>query len=161
MNQCSLCISQLTGDNGEEAQRIASQLDVLVMDSSASPSKKLHHIQALQKEGHKVAMVRNAESIVRSGSDFRGQIGDGINDGPSLAAADVDIMIAHGNKCLSAGGNVLVLASRLQSLLTLFIVADGTMKQVRANVIWALTYNMMVISLAAGVGEPWGLHISP
>lgn len=70
-------------------------------------------------------------------------------------------MIAHGNKCLSAGGNILILASKLQSLSTLFIVADGSMKQVRANVIWALTYNMMAIILAAGVGEQWGLHISP
>ena len=100
-------------------------------------------------------------SVVRSDSDYSDQIGDGINDGPSLAAADVGIMIAHGNKCLSAGGNVLILASKLQSLLTLFAVADGTMKQVRTNVIWALTYNMMAISLAAGLGEPWGLYISP
>lgn len=151
----------MTGDNGEEAQRIASQLDVRVMDSSASPSKKLEHIQALQKEGHKVAMVCNAGSNVRSDSDYFDQIGDGINDGPSLAAADAGIMIAHGSKCLSAGGNVLILASKLQSLLTLFIVAEGTMKQVRANIIWALTYNMMAISLAAGIGEPWGLHVSP
>ncbi len=131
------------------------------MGSSASPSKKLEHIQALQKEGHKVAMVRITRSVVRSDSDYSDQIGDGINDGPSLAAADVGIMIAHGNKCLSAGGNVLILASKLQSLLTLFTVADGTMAQVRTNVVWALTYNMMAISLAAGVGEPWGLHISP
>ena len=70
-------------------------------------------------------------------------------------------MIAHDNRCLSAGGNVLILASKLQSLLTLFIVAEGTMKQVRKNIIWALTYNMVAISLAAGVGEPWGLRISP
>ncbi len=131
------------------------------MGSSASPSKKLEHIQALQKEGHKVAMVRITRSVVRSDSDYSDQIGDGINDGPSLAAADVGIMIAHGNKCLSAGGNVLILASKLQSLLTLFTVADGTMAQVRTNVVWALTYNMMAISLAAGVGEPWGLRISP
>ena len=99
--------------------------------------------------------------VIRSNSDCSDQIGDGINDGPSLAAADVGIMIAHGNRCLSAGGNVLILASKLQSLLTLFTVADSTMKQVRANVIWALTYNVVAISLAAGIGEPWGLHISP
>lgn len=131
------------------------------MESSASPSKKLEHIRTLQEQGHKVAMVRNSGYIVRSVSDVSDQIGDGINDGPSLAAADVGIMIAHGNKCLSAGGNVLILASKLQSLSTLFSVADGTMRQVRRNVIWALIYNMMAISLAAGVGEPWGLHISP
>lgn len=70
-------------------------------------------------------------------------------------------MIAHGNKCLSAGGNVLILASKLQSLLTLFMVADGTMRQVQTNINWALAYNVIAISLAVGAGRPWGLNISP
>lgn len=70
-------------------------------------------------------------------------------------------MIAHGNKCLSAGGDVLILASKLQSLLTLFVVADGTMRQVQKNIVWALTYNIIAISLAVGAGQPWGLYISP
>ncbi|KAL8688795.1 MAG: hypothetical protein Q9224_004795, partial [Gallowayella concinna] len=98
-----LHITILTGDNEQEAQRVASQLGVGVMDAGATPQKKLEHIKTLQKQGHKVAMI-----------------GDGINDGPSLAAADLGIMMAHGNKCLSSGGSVLILASKLHSLLTLF-----------------------------------------
>ncbi|KAL8678762.1 MAG: hypothetical protein Q9186_004913 [Xanthomendoza sp. 1 TL-2023] len=128
-----LHITILTGDNEQEAQRVASQLGVGVMDAGATPQKKLEHIKTLQKQGHKVAMI-----------------GDGINDGPSLAAADLGIMMAHGNKCLSSGGSVLILASKLHSLLTLFTVAERTMKQVQANIIEALAYNTIAISLAVG-----------
>lgn len=100
-------------------------------------------------------------NTVGSAVDRLHQIGDGINDGPSLAAADVGIMMAHGNKCLSSGGSVLVLASKLQSLLTLFTVAERTMKQVQTNIFEALAYNTVAIGLAVGVGRPWGLHVTP
>ena len=70
-------------------------------------------------------------------------------------------MLAHGNKCLSTGGSVLILASQLRSLLTLFTVADQTMRQVDINIRWALIYNIAAISLAVGIGHPWGISITP
>lgn len=95
-----------------------------------------------------------------SGTDTY-QIGDGINDGPSLATAEVGIMIAHGRKCLSSGGNVLILQSELQAILTLLDIAKSTMWQVSANIAWALAYNIVAVSLAIGLGAPIGLGISP
>lgn len=89
------------------------------------------------------------------------KVGDGVNDGPSLAASDVGIMVAHGKKCMSAGGSVLLLGSRLQSLLKLLHISDQTNKQVIANIRWALVYNVVAVSLAIGIGRPWGLYISP
>ena len=139
-----LSVSILTGDNADEAQRISERLGIPVLASSATPSTKLEYIKSLQAAGHKVAMVA-----------------DGINDGPSLAASDIGIMIAQGKKCLSAGGKVLILGSKLESLLTLFRISDQTMKQVNANIRWALMYNVVAVSLAMGVGQPWGLYISP
>lgn len=84
-----------------------------------------------------------------------------MNDGPSLAASDVGIMIAHGKKCLASGGNVLILHSQLQSLLVLFDIAKSTMRQVAWNISWALAYNLVALGLAVGLGSPLGIAISP
>ena len=156
-----LIVGQLTGDNATEAQRISQQLCIPVLASSATPNGKLQHVKSLQEEGHKVAMVCRSFCIPNGMTLTLAQIGDGINDAPSLAASDVGIMIAHGNRCLSAGGNILILASKLESLLTLFEVSDQTMRQVRANVRWALVYNAVAISLSMGVGHGFGFYISP
>jgi len=84
-----------------------------------------------------------------------------MNDGPSLAAADVGIMIAHGRKCLSSGGSVLILRSHLNLLLTLLDIAKSTTRQISANIAWALAYNVIAVALATGLGNPVGLTITP
>lgn len=144
LRQERLDVSMLTGDNPQEAARIAKELGIPVMASSATPEMKLQHVTKLQHEGYKFMMI-----------------GDGMNDGPSLAAADVGIMMAHGRTCLSSGGSVLILQSRLQALPTLIDISQSTMRQISFNITWALTYNVIAVALAVGLGEPIGLTISP
>ena len=84
-----------------------------------------------------------------------------MNDGPSLAAAEVGVMMAHGRKCLSSGGSVLILNSQLQSLLKLLDISRSTMHQVSANIAWALVYNVIAVALAIGLGSPFNLTITP
>ena len=84
-----------------------------------------------------------------------------MNDGPSLAAADVGVMMAHGRRCLSSGGGVLILQSQLQSLVALLDISRATMRQVSLNIAWALAYNVVAVGLAMGLGGPWGVSITP
>lgn len=84
-----------------------------------------------------------------------------MNDGPSLAAADVGAMMAHGRRCFTSGGDVLIFQSHLGALLTLLDISRATMSQVSMNIIWALVYNVVAVALAVGLGSPLGLNITP
>ncbi|KAJ9143435.1 Heavy metal translocatin [Pleurostoma richardsiae] len=140
----SLKVTMLTGDNPSEARRISQQLGIEVLASSATPAAKLNHVKALQQKGHKVLMI-----------------GDGMNDAPSLAAAEVGVMMAHGSRCLSSGGSVLILQSQIRLVETLLEISTSTMRQVTANIMWALAYNVFAVALAAGLGSPLNISISP
>lgn len=84
-----------------------------------------------------------------------------MNDGPSLATADVGVMICNGRKCLTSGGSVLLLQPQLKSITTLLEVTRDTMNQVSANIAWAIGYNIIAVALAVGLGGPFGVQISP
>jgi len=154
-------VGMLTGDNTAEARRKSDQLGIPVAASCATPDVKLAHVKKLQGKGHKVMMVMSFNRPIWCVIAHIAQIGDGVNDGPSLAAADVGIMIAHGRKCLSFGGSVLVLQSKLAALLTLLDIAKTTSSQVSANIAWALAYNVVAVALAVGVGIPDVFSLSP
>ncbi|KAF2114273.1 hypothetical protein BDV96DRAFT_647739 [Lophiotrema nucula] len=136
--------SMLTGDQPAEASRISQELGIKVLDSAATPDVKLQHIRSIQHKGGKVLMI-----------------GDGMNDGPSLATADVGVMMSNGRKCLTSGGSVLLLQPQLESIITLLDIARGTMEQVSKNLQWVIAYNLIAVVLAVGVGEPIGIRISP
>jgi len=127
-----------------EAERVSKILGVPVLAASALPATKSKFVQSLQNKGNKVAMI-----------------GDGINDAPSLATADVGIMISRGRTSLTAGGSVLIQNSNLESLLHLFYITEQTVKQMKINTVWALSYNIVALVLACGAIEPWGYKITP
>ncbi|KAF2462845.1 HAD-like protein [Lindgomyces ingoldianus] len=134
-------ISILTGDQPAEAWRISRELGIPVLDFAATPDVKLKHIKSIQARG--------------------GKVGDGMNDGPSLAAADVGVMIVNGRKCLTSGGSVLLLRPQLQSLITLLEISRTVMRQVSTNIAWVITYNVVAVALAMGLGKPLHVEISP
>ncbi|KAJ5204616.1 heavy metal translocatin [Penicillium cinerascens] len=144
LQERGLHVSLLTGDHDAEASRVSAELGIPVAASCATPDMKLDYLKKLQDEGHKFMMV-----------------GDGINDGPSLAAAEVGVMMAHGRRCFTTGGSVLIFQSQLSSLLTFLDISQSTMAQVSRNIRWALIYNMVTIALAVGLGSPFNLNITP
>jgi cation transport ATPase len=84
-----------------------------------------------------------------------------MNDGPSLATADVGIMMSNGRKCLTSGGSVLFLQPQLESITILLDISNATMDQIATNISWVILYNVVAVALAVGLGVPFGLQISP
>ncbi|KAG5792499.1 hypothetical protein H9Q69_008436 [Fusarium xylarioides] len=134
----------LTGDMPQSANRISQQLKLPVLASEATPQDKLDLVKRLQKEGKAVSMV-----------------GDGLNDGLSLAAADVGIALYHDVATPTVGAAVFILNSRLDSIPLLLEIAKLTMKQIRYNLVWVFGYNTLALSMACGLLSPWGIVLTP
>ncbi|KAJ4989216.1 copper-translocating p-type atpase [Stagonosporopsis vannaccii] len=136
-------VTMLTGDNKEEAARISNALGIQVLASRALPHDKVAHVKELQARGHHVAMV-----------------GDGVNDAPAQAAADVGISVSCTQGFLVGSGSVVIVSGDLHALVALFAISKSVVWQAKMNVCWALVYNIMALSLALGLWEPWGLSIT-
>jgi len=136
-------VTMLTGDNNEEAERISSALGIQVLASRALPHDKVMHVKELQTRGHQVAMV-----------------GDGVNDAPAQAVADVGISMSRTQGFLVGSGSVVIVSGDLRALLQLFAISRSVVWQAKMNVCWALTYNVFALSLALGLWESRGLRIT-
>jgi Cu+-exporting ATPase len=135
----------LTGDRPEAAQAVAREVGITDVRASLTPEGKLAAIDALRAEGHRVAMV-----------------GDGINDAPALARADVGIAIGTGTDVALDAADIALMRAGLSGVPTMIALARRTMSTIRANLFWAFGYNTLGIPIAAGVLYPaFGLLLSP
>ncbi len=135
----------LTGDNQETAQAIAGETGITHVIAQVLPGQKMDVIKKLQSEQRVVAMV-----------------GDGVNDAPALAQADVGIAMGAGSDIAIASGDVTLMRSDLSGLLSALRLSKRTMRIVRQNLFWAFIYNLVGIPVAAGVLFPaFGFLLSP
>jgi Cu+-exporting ATPase len=140
-----LRVIMLTGDNERTARAIARQTGIDEVIAGVLPAGKAEAIKRLQSERHIVAMV-----------------GDGINDAPSLAQADVGIAMATGSDIAIEAGDVTLMRSDLTSVAAAIALSRSTMRIMRQNLFWAFLYNVIGIPLAAGALYPhFGLLLSP
>jgi Cu+-exporting ATPase len=140
-----LRVGMITGDSARTAQAIARQAGLDEVAAEVLPSAKAEAVQRLQREGHRVAFV-----------------GDGINDAPALAQAEVGVAVATGTDIAIEAADVTLTRGDLGGLLNALEVARRTMRTIRANLFWAFIYNILLIPLAAGVFYPaWGLTLNP
>lgn len=129
----------MTGDNLSAAERVAQAVGIDHVAASLLPEDKLSRVQALQQEGALVAMV-----------------GDGINDSPVLAAADVSIAMGGGAQVAMAQADVILMSDSLQALGDGMTTAHHTLRVVRQNLTWAALYNITALpAAAAGLVAPW------
>jgi Cu+-exporting ATPase len=140
-----LRVVMLTGDNERTARAIAREVGVDDVIAGVLPTGKVDAIKRLQAEQQIVAMV-----------------GDGVNDAPALAQAEVGITMASGSDVAMEAGDVTLMRSELTGVAAAIALSRGTMRVIRQNLFWAFIYNVIGIPLAAGVLYPvFGLLLSP
>ncbi len=132
-------VSLVSGDGAAPVAQAAASLGIDDARSGCTPDDKLDRIHALQKQGEVVVMV-----------------GDGINDAPVLAGANVSIAPSHAASLAQSSADVLMLGDSLRPIVTLMQAARRTMRIVRQNLAWAIVYNLSAVPLAAaGFVPPW------
>ncbi|MFD5428880.1 copper-translocating P-type ATPase, partial [Streptomyces sp. NPDC127084] len=138
-------VVMLTGDNKATAERIARQLGIDTVIAEVLPGDKAAKVAELQQEGRKVAMV-----------------GDGVNDAPALAQADLGIAIGAGTDVAIETADVVLMRSDPLDVPTALRIGRGTLRKMRQNLGWAIGYNAIALPIAAGVFEPAiGLVLRP
>ncbi len=138
-------VVMLTGDNEATARRIAQRLGIDTVIAEVLPGDKSAKINELQKSGHKVAMV-----------------GDGVNDAPALAQADLGIAIGAGTDVAIETADIVLMRSDPLDVANALLIGRGTLRKMRQNLAWAIGYNAVALPIAAGVLEPsTGLVLRP
>jgi P-type Cu2+ transporter len=144
LREAGVDVVMLTGDNEATARRIAGQLGVRTVIAEVLPGDKASKITDLQRAG-KVAMV-----------------GDGVNDAPALAQADLGIAIGAGTDVAIETADVVLMRSDPLDVPTALAIGRGTLRKMRQNLGWAIGYNSVALPIAAGVFEPtFGLVLRP
>jgi Cu2+-exporting ATPase len=144
LNEIGVRPVMLTGDNRQTAERVGGEVGIDEVIPEVLPQDKAAKIIDLQRQGRRVAMV-----------------GDGVNDAPALAQADVGIAIGAGTDVAIETADVVLTRSDPLDVATAISIGRGTVRKMRQNLSWAVGYNSLAIPIAAGVFEPWGLMLRP
>ncbi|MBQ3419667.1 MAG: heavy metal translocating P-type ATPase [Erysipelotrichaceae bacterium] len=137
-------IIMLSGDNEKTAKIVASQIGIEKVIANVLPSQKEKVLKELMKNGHNVMMV-----------------GDGINDAPSLASANIGVSINEGTDIAADSADVILMQDDLLKIVSLLNISKKTISIIKQNLFWAFIYNILMIPLAMGLFKSFGISISP
>ncbi len=134
----------LTGDHKETAEKIAKEIGIHKVISNVVPLEKTNIIRKLKQENKFVMMC-----------------GDGINDSPALASADIGVSVHSGTDIAMDSSNVILTKNDLNSIIRLMNISKKTLRNIKQNLFWAFFYNCFMIPIAMGVLKPIGISINP
>jgi len=143
-NKHKIEVIMLTGDNKESAEKIAKEIGIKKVIANVLPTQKLEVIKKLKQEKRFVLMC-----------------GDGINDSPALATADIGVSVNSGTDIAMDSSNVILTKNDLSSIIKLIHISKKTIRNIKQNLFWAFFYNILMIPVAIGILTPIGITINP
>ncbi len=145
LNELGIEVAMITGDNQQTAEAVAQQLGIKRVFAEVLPSEKANYVKKLQQEGKFVAMV-----------------GDGVNDAPALAQADIGMAIGAGTDVAIETAKVVLMKSDPGDIIRAIRLSKATVLKMKQNLFWASIYNVLAIPIAAGVLYPkFGIALRP
>ena len=144
LNEKNIQTIMITGDNKETAEKVGKELGITKVISNVIPSEKADMIKKLKEENNYVMMC-----------------GDGINDSPALANADIGVSVKSGTDIAMDSSDVILTKNDLNSIVKLINISERTIRNIKQNLFWAFFYNALMIPIAMGVLKPIGITINP
>ena len=137
-------VMMLTGDNVITSKKVAEEVGINEVVAGVLPAEKTEKIKKLMNDGHTVMMV-----------------GDGINDAPSLATANIGVSVSSGTDIANNSSSIILMNSDLSSLVNLFMISKKTVLNIKENLFWAFFYNILMIPIAMGLLSRFSITINP